>query len=120
MELPFMASETIIVEMVKHGANRQVWWTVCMHYTLNLSYRSLYPIGNNYPQFGTCMVMHKVTVCTLDAIKLLQFVLVAYQLIIEQLEGGMHNMQYTQYMHVYAIYMHTDCNAITVCTFYAS
>lgn len=24
MELPFMASEAIIVEMVKHGANRQV------------------------------------------------------------------------------------------------
>lgn len=29
MELPFMASEAIIVEMVKHGANRQVQCVVC-------------------------------------------------------------------------------------------
>ena len=39
MELPFMASEAIIVEMVKHGANRQVsvaaCWKEAMH-ALNL------------------------------------------------------------------------------------
>ena len=30
-ELPFMATETIIVEMVKHGANRQVLCTHCIY-----------------------------------------------------------------------------------------
>ena len=48
MELPFMASEAIIVEMVKHGANRQVsaaaCWKEAMH-ALNL----LMPVGFSSP-----------------------------------------------------------------------